>query len=156
MSDDNSDITIDTTGTSYVSSDLVERTVHNARDADGEVELAVNDENDRVSVEIRHHDDDAEITSLASLSPGETDQLADALGVERDVTVERGRPKKYYNTTMLTGGVLVGSTIGYELAAVNDAFPLGGLGVAITIVACALVVSLIDGLIRGDVLGGGL
>jgi hypothetical protein len=57
---------------------------------------------------------------------------------------------------MLTGGILVGSVIGYELAAVNDAFPLGGLGVAITIVVCALVVSLIDGLIRGDVLGGGL
>jgi len=156
MTDNHSDITIDTTGTSYVSSDLVEKTIHHARDGDGKVELAVNDENDRVSVEIRHHDDDAEITSLASLSADETDALADALGVERDVTVERGRPERYYNTTMLTGGILVGSVIGYELAAVNDAFPLGGLGVAITIVACALVVSLVDGLIRGDVLGGGL
>lgn len=154
MSDDHSDTTVDTAGTVHAETSNVDITEHVSRDGDGELRLELNNVDESVSLETRFDDGETRVAALATLSEAETDQLADVLDVERDVTVERGRPKRYYNTTMLTGGLLVGSVIGYELAAVNDAFPLGGLGVAITIVACALVVSVIDGVIRGDVLGG--
>lgn len=153
MSDDTE---IDTSGTVHAETSNVDITEHVSRDGDDELCFELTNRDEAVTIQTRFDDDQTRVSALAMLSPDETDALADALGVERDVTVERGRPKRYYNTTMLTGGILLGSVIGYELAAVNDAFPLGGLGVAITIVACALVVSLVDGLIRGDVLGGGL
>lgn len=150
MSDDSSRATIETVGSVGAKTENVDITARTRRKQDESLTVDVYDHNDSIGIEAVHDDGDTRVDVYADLDESETEALADALDVEREVEVERGRPTKQYDWQIALPAVVIGTWAGLEAATPIDAI----IGLVVIFVSLS-VVSLVANMSRGDVLGGG-